>query len=408
MKEPEFLRSNQKSYLRIACDNTIMQSYEFQMCSYNTISSFLSFQKRNQNGQEYLYFDVSSAQSLDIYLQTRKLKREAMVKIAKSILKLCNELEEYALKIECVNFIPKYIMVSSEGDNIHFIYLFGDIAEKYTGLEELLECCIDNLDYKDDLLTERLYQIYESFLEQKDTFFLAGEMEHLLNVLPEEKIERKSEESPIEPEHIKAVDVEIPQKSHIAQKDTKRLRRGVLGLLVLDILLFLGWKPLTILKIFFCSALAIVLVLLILFLKKQDKQRINYQEEEIQNDAYMKEYMYLSEQAESDDNATQIITAGDREGVLYNLQKSEPPYIYINGEGKIIGKDLEKAQVHIAQESISRIHAFVIKEDSTCFVEDLNSTNGTTLNGEVLKPRTRYALKQGDKICFADMEYIFR
>ena len=103
MQELDFVRSNQKSYLRIFCNDYVMQSYEYQMCQHNVISSFLKFQERNQNGQQYLYFEVSGMQSLDIFLQTRKLRRNFALKLAKAIVKLCKELAEYALLFKYVN-----------------------------------------------------------------------------------------------------------------------------------------------------------------------------------------------------------------------------------------------------------------------------------------------------------------
>ena len=50
---------------------------------------------------------------------------------------------------------------------------------------------------------------------------------------------------------------------------------------------------------------------------------------------------------------------------------------------------------------------FTLNKDKEYFIEDLNSKNGTWLNGEVLNYKTSYPLKKNDKICFADEEYVF-
>ena len=422
MQELDFVRSNQKSYLRIFCNDYVMQSYEYQMCQHNVISSFLKFQERNQNGQQYLYFEVSGMQSLDIFLQTRKLRRNFALKLAKAIVKLCKELAEYALRIECIQFEPKYVMISSNGEELFFLYTFDENAKKYMGLEQLLECCIENLDYADEFLTEQLYHVYECFLEQEDNFFLAKEMEQFMDVLADKKaigeatqtqdISKQVTAEEIVMEEFEKNSVSVFKESPVAKKEYRRLMQGLVLLFFADIGLLVFWKPLTILKVFFCTAMGGVLLALAVYRWKQDMVRQKEQTEQQQRETFIREYEELSECAEEagggEIDGTQIISLESMEGVLYNLQEREPQYIYIGMEGKIIGKDAKRAQIHIPQESISRVHALIIKEGKTCFVEDLNSTNGTRINEKVLKPRTRYALKQGDKVCFADLEYIFR
>lgn len=405
MREPEFVRSNQKSYLRIKCQDDIMQSYEYQMCQHNRIHSFLLFQQRNQNGEQYLYFEVSGMQSLDIFLQTQKLKRDFAVKLANAIVKLCSELGEYALSIEHVDFQPRYIMISANCEEMRFLYSFHDEGKKYTKVEQLLECCIENLDYGDELLTEKFYQIYERLLEQEDNFFLAGEMEAFLAGITNEK-EVIIEEISME-EGEEAV-VDIPEKSAVAKREYRRLKQGLAGLLLLDAALLFLWKPINFLKIFFCIAVGEILFALLIYIWKQDKRQKKQKIELQQKQEFIQEYAELADYTGKAEDGTQIICIEDMEGILYNLQKSEPQYIHISTGGKIIGKDAQRAQVHIQHESISRIHALVGREGAECFVEDLNSTNGTRVNGKILEPRTRYVLKQGDKVCFADLEYIFR
>jgi pSer/pThr/pTyr-binding forkhead associated (FHA) protein len=52
----------------------------------------------------------------------------------------------------------------------------------------------------------------------------------------------------------------------------------------------------------------------------------------------------------------------------------------------------------------SRKHAKVYLEGGKVFVEDLGSTNGTTVNGQPLQANTRVEIKQGDTVAFAGVE----
>ncbi len=56
---------------------------------------------------------------------------------------------------------------------------------------------------------------------------------------------------------------------------------------------------------------------------------------------------------------------------------------------------------------VSRRHARLIHEGGKWFIVDLDSTNGTYLNGNELTPKTRYELHDGDRISLGDLEVVF-
>ncbi|MCU0511330.1 MAG: FHA domain-containing protein [Anaerolineae bacterium] len=50
---------------------------------------------------------------------------------------------------------------------------------------------------------------------------------------------------------------------------------------------------------------------------------------------------------------------------------------------------------------VSRVHAAFCLVDGLLYVEDLNSTNGTRINGFQLTPRQKYRLRDSDELEFA-------
>jgi len=52
---------------------------------------------------------------------------------------------------------------------------------------------------------------------------------------------------------------------------------------------------------------------------------------------------------------------------------------------------------------ISRQQFTISVSGETYYIEDLQSNNGTTLNGEPLQPGSQRELKQGDEICCANV-----
>ena len=60
------------------------------------------------------------------------------------------------------------------------------------------------------------------------------------------------------------------------------------------------------------------------------------------------------------------------------------------------------------EQGVSRRHARIYTRDGTCFVEDLDSTNGTFLNSERLTPYLPYAFQDGDELMFGTMHISVR
>lgn len=412
--EPEFVRGNQKSYIRIICEKNVLDGYEYRMCKNNTLGSILGFQLRSQNGTYYFYYEVSGMQSLDVFLQSQKLKRDFMLILAKKIVRLCKELSEYALDLSSVVLEPKYVMITNGGEEVRFLYSFSENGIKNEGLEKLLESCIEYLDYKDEELVTLLYKVYENMLEQGECFGLEKEMESILLYFSEEEKELSQESinltrltNPFE-DYSNEIEVPLWNKSKVAQNETKHLRVGLVLLLLLNVAILCIWRPLTILKIFFCVSVGVVLIVLNLNIIKQKKISKKEEVKQMQAEECIEEYERSSQGFGINNESTQMITVKDTEKFLCNVQGDNPQYIYFSEAKKIIGKNKERAQICITSESVSRIHAMILRRGDEYIVEDLNSTNGTWINGKALIPRNPCVLKEGDKVRFAEVEYIFR
>lgn len=61
----------------------------------------------------------------------------------------------------------------------------------------------------------------------------------------------------------------------------------------------------------------------------------------------------------------------------------------------------------IKEETVSRFHGKFIKKGEEIYLTDLNSTNGTRVNGQVLMVQEQVKLREGDRVLFADAEYTF-
>lgn len=411
-----FIKGNQKNFIRLSVEEEMLHTYELQMFTHNKMKSFLPFQRRSQNGQEYLYYDISGTQSLDILLQTQKLKRPIFVLFAKELLRLCKNINEYMLSIGCVVFDAKFIMYKADSQEIQFLYTFWEVQNREYTFSNLLEYCIDYLDYSDRELSESVFRLYEHLQEQGENFLLERELEICIELLEKEEMKEevlsKKErivEAEIEPIEI-VISEEAEHKVDVYEPSEKKRKRGLLILLCIDVIGILLWKPLTILKICFFFSFGVFLLVLYVYICRSDFERTEKRrkESEAMTETYMNEYENIALQSNVEEDGTQFICIENMRGMLYNLQGLSPQYIHITETPQLIGKDREKVQICISSEGISRVHASIVKKGEVCILEDLCSTNGTWVNGENIGIRVPYVLKEGDHIQFAGAEYIFR
>lgn len=73
-----------------------------------------------------------------------------------------------------------------------------------------------------------------------------------------------------------------------------------------------------------------------------------------------------------------------------------------------IGKQKNRSDLVLHSAVVSRVHAEIRSREDGWYLKDLHSTNGTWLNGERLQGDECKKLKNGDEICFACVQYIFR
>lgn len=92
-----------------------------------------------------------------------------------------------------------------------------------------------------------------------------------------------------------------------------------------------------------------------------------------------------------------------------NLYAYNSPYkfsIKISKPKFIIGKLPDKADGIITfNKAISRVHCEILYKNNQYFIKDLNSVNGTFVNGFKLKPEIEYKLHSGDLLRLANSDF---
>jgi hypothetical protein len=86
---------------------------------------------------------------------------------------------------------------------------------------------------------------------------------------------------------------------------------------------------------------------------------------------------------------------------------SEIPDICLDKEITLIGKLKQTCDAVLKEETVSRIHARIRLDGGEYRLMDMNSRNGTFVNGRPLETGEEYLLTDGDKIAFGRAEFEF-
>ena len=107
--------------------------------------------------------------------------------------------------------------------------------------------------------------------------------------------------------------------------------------------------------------------------------------------------------------ATTVLREGEKEYephmTLISMNTRERNSIVLLNDSYVIGKLKAKADIYISDEAISRIHAKIQKVGDEYYLCDMNSTNGTFLNGRRLEVNEKVPIHVADEIMFAGSGY---
>lgn len=206
-----------------------------------------------------------------------------------------------------------------------------------------------------------------------------------------------------------------------SEKSADKLRRlNLTGLgaasLAFGILCMVIWylQPEKLLKTALFGLLALDGVVLLVFLWRLTVRKETKEEkgEEMQDADTWESFEWLSEYGE-DSKMVFLGELGCNQGNSGQQKKGKPRLRGVV-EGKevsyrleplpmIAGKLRNRVQLLLPDASVSRIHARLVEKEGRVALMDLNSANGTYINGIRLEQNESMVLEKGDEIRFGDM-----
>ncbi|MBQ9990865.1 MAG: FHA domain-containing protein [Lachnospiraceae bacterium] len=335
------------------------KQYAFQMLEKNTIPGVLEAEERIEEGEAWLYLDVTGKISLQQEFKDREMELEEMTDIFRQLIAVFEELRNYLLTDRFILAEPEFIYRDLETEKLSVAVLPWERKEEQ-GLRKLAEFFLEKMNPKDENGINTAYLFYKQQSNPNFSlyrFLPAMERENILKRQKKKEKEKGdfgeaaainfSEERALWDEEI------IPER-----EGKKKKKKG-----------FFSW----------------------LFSRKKE---INPEydlsaDADIGND----EINELSGCPE-----TVFFEEYKEEWALQWKEKGRTRTAPLKELPLTVGKLKGEVSVIMEHSSVSRIHCRFLEHDGGIGVMDMNSTNGTWLNGMRLKSGEILGIAKNDEI----------
>lgn len=171
-KERTFYSDASHNYLVMECPRELRDNYQYRMLAANQIRGLLPCSSRCIDNRDYLYYDITSRQSLEDLYDRRPIRGADIEKLLEDLLRLEKTLTEYLLDASHMVLDPPCIYVDFRGQECSFIYYPGEVEEG--GWERLFTFLADRVDGKDKRAAALVYRL--CMLAEKPGFRLREEV----------------------------------------------------------------------------------------------------------------------------------------------------------------------------------------------------------------------------------------
>ncbi len=360
--------------------------YEKNILRYNDIDVLVPFHTVEINNVTQVWYDITGLVSLKDYLMQQSITYELMRKVLLYLKIAIDETERYLIDVNHLSIdIDTVFVVKNDMEwKLMLIYCPDN---NQSSLDSILEFFMDNVS-KD--MMDFCFKLYDSGFE-------GNTIEGMINLIDKEigcEYISKSNESDNCFEEIDECDLseneeEIEQKSDFKKRLLSDDDDYIWGHNKID--LFEENEKETLFE-------KIKRIITNFFNKKQDT---TYEDFTYEPDQQIYEPTVL---LKSFDDCESQIECGMK-GELQYLGDKKKNNIRINKDEFRLGSSIDGNDSVIDSPVVSRFHAKIVREGESYYLEDLNSTNGTCVNGKMLGYRDKVELNPEDTIMFADECY---
>ena len=398
--------------------------YQVRMLIGNSIPHLLPCQLRGMDGEMLFYYEITSLQPITVSFEKKKLGQEDLREIFAGSIQVLDALEEYLLDPDSLVMDPGFIYRSAQDGAFYFCYFPGYRRGIWEQIQRLTEYLLPKIDHEDNEAVTLGYTVYRQAMEADFTLDQMKQTLYESGTCHREESQEALQEEMEERVFLREEDVTFQWEE--PEKKQSPLFPGIVYLCILAVstAVFIGmaflqrngylpWMNLT--MILEAVLLVGIFAMAGTFFYRTYKKGKNAEslktretEETIKKEPKEEEPQEKEITKEEDPLQTTVLYEGETDRASFvSSQPERYKTIYLQQELTIVGKMESASDVVIPLPTISRVHAKVRKRNGEYYLTDLNSRNGTSVNGVLLNGEEEYLLKHQDQVSFADADYIF-
>lgn len=334
---------------------------EDRMFFQKEIIGLLKCQKFLIDGRIQYQYDIGGFQSLETILKYGMFQLATLKRILEALIRLQEQLKCFFLNEEHLFFTGETIFLDNNYEVIKFCYIPGKLET--SSLIQLIEYLMEQINHRDEELRSYVYELHECLLEEN--FVLPV---WILN--HGDSIEEQVHQQPDQPIHRQTKQVIHQQPEAVCREDCEEVEVTSLWMRILA------------------------------RFRKSYRRKEEKEVEEV--------FFHPMDQCQPAVRETVFFEPEIERSYLLQSKAESEQDIKLGKGIVVIGKNAEFADVVLEHKTISRIHSALHEENGEYFIEDLNSTNGTYVNEQILTLKEQRKLVEGDLIRFGRVEYLFK
>ncbi len=395
--------------------NIVINDYRINMIMRNKISGLLEMYIGCVNGESELSYIISSRQSVRDLFSRNKIKYEDVKMLIDGIIALGKELREYLLDINSILLDLDYIYFDVDTKKVYFCYYPNNVNSFEKSFRKMLQDVVVLVEHNDYKAVELTYGVME--ICSKANFSLYQIEQYISTTLEGVKYKVPDTDAyDIKNQNYIYSDYGISNINDIEGKKDK-YKNEKFNYLNEQINVEDEIKSIVGEESNYCidnkhSDNNSLFGKFTKFLNNRNFRETKVIKKEIcvrENESVYDEEPEMNYEDEKVSEGETVLISDiikDKKRKLFSLCDYDD--IVINEYPFTIGKASGKVDEIIEDKSVSRIHVRIDNEADSFTIEDLNSRNGTFVNGERLNPYDKIEITIGDKITIASLDYIFK
>ena len=417
--------------------------YIVGMFAHNDIPAFVPVSFKSLNLENYFCYNMNGLIPINQSFEMNKLTTDRIEAFLRSIIKAAKSMEEFLLPFDRLITDEAYIYESlGKKDEFHWIYGIESGSCTFTRLFERL---LDRVDYKDDSAVKMIYSLYQAAKESEGMQGVStgGSLQRIrekaeeilsaphmsLDMRARELIRAENERNSIK--RLKGIETGTGDKAcskeiegadsmarrYRAEAESKKSRSQRVDIedtpkAKLSLFKQRQNEEKSDKTMFVKSKLKKVWDYLNADIGSKPEKLVDLQavgENEISYNVREVKQPKI-EASDNADEATTLLTGAMISNGIYCLKPEDTneDNILLTEFPFFIGKSGDKTHHTIEDSTVSRFHARIDREEEELWLTDLNSTNGTFLNGIRLMPFGRMRVNKGDSIVISRKRYEFK